>query len=173
MIQIDTEVLKQLSAAAKSATGELENAAQILNQITVHNDWGCKERYSINEAILKIKKNMATVRESSGGFTNIITLVADEFTTEEKKIAEMFEGLETLLGKFISIVAPVSITTPPIIDSITELFENGESDWTNSIDITNFQEVLESITSGGSSGNGSGGGGGGAWGAGNGGGGIR
>ena len=39
MIVIDTDVLKGLSEAARSAEAQLAEAAQLLNQITEHHDW--------------------------------------------------------------------------------------------------------------------------------------
>lgn len=112
MIQIDTDVLKELAVTAKSAANELESATQLLNQITTHNDWGCKERVVINEAIQKIKNNMKVLRESSDGFMNAAIHIAEEFVQTERKIPEMFEGLEALIGEILNVGSPLIFGTP-------------------------------------------------------------
>lgn len=105
MINIDTDILKQLSSAAKSANEELESASQILNQITTHRDWGCRERVTINAAIEENRKRMRALKEASNSFTAALSQVSEEFVQTESGIGEMFERVEELLGKIISIPA--------------------------------------------------------------------
>ena len=145
MIQIDTDVLKQLSVNAKSATDELITAGQILNQITTHNDWGCRERYTINEQILTIRKNMLRIGEYSNSFTNIITQVTDDFLIEEKKVAEMFEELESMIAGILSIVSPIATVTPDFSDIFIDTKVN-EKIKKAAIQVIGFEDIVENLS---------------------------
>lgn len=106
MIAVDTEALKTLDAAARSAAAELEAAAQYLNQITEHSDWSCRERAEINERIWEIRRRSAEVTEASGSFAGALARAAGTFTDTENTIAQLFEGVERLLSGVLSVPAP-------------------------------------------------------------------
>lgn len=103
MIVIDTDVLKGLSEAARSAEAQLAEAAQLLNQITEHHDWGCKERVVINEKISRIRSQIGKLFQDSQSFTSVLGQISDEFVSEENSISQMFEGVESLIGNILSV----------------------------------------------------------------------
>lgn len=158
MILIDTEVIKQLSAAAQSATAELESASQILSQITTHNDWGCKERETINAYIINNRKKMQDLMESSKNFTGALGQIAEEFVNTENSISDMFAGVENILRPILSIPVATTCKTPDI--RIGESIAGGSgpintgnwggtyNPWTDGVMRTvNFQEILKGIES--------------------------
>lgn len=152
MISIDTEVIKQLAAVVKSATEELESASQLLNQITVHNDWGCKERVTINSYIMYNRKKMQELMEASRGFTTVVGSIAEDFVKTESGIAQLFGGVESILKRVISIPVSTSITTPTftgVIDSFTfEPMHTGgmyRLPFADGMAIVDFQNLLDGM----------------------------
>ncbi|MCI5700942.1 MAG: hypothetical protein MR308_11290 [Lachnospiraceae bacterium] len=167
MIVLDTELLKQLAAAAKSATEELQAASELLNQITTHDDWGCKERVAINSYITGNRKKMRSLMENSRSFTGAIAEVAEKFVAEENGIISMFDRVENLLGSFLSIPVGTIVKTPefPRIADILDQnkqtgVENGlpgadaikpvvsSADWhgdRDTIDVVIFNSILEGM----------------------------
>ena len=64
MISIDTDMLRQLAAAAKEANEAIENATLRLTAITEHRDWGCKEKNTINEYTVNNKKKIRILQDN-------------------------------------------------------------------------------------------------------------
>lgn len=123
MISVDTDVLKQLAQASQNANQELEAASQLLNQVTAHNDWGCKERVTINNYIQNSRTKMQALMESSRSFSSVMTQVMEEFVKTESGISDMFETVESWISKIISITVPAGgvSTTPSITDILGPL----------------------------------------------------
>ena len=95
MISIDT------------ANNAIDNAVDALNRVSTHNDWGCKEKYAINEYAITNRNKIKQLQENSRGFLNVITQVSNEFETSENSIIDLFSSVESLLSGMLSI--PVSI----------------------------------------------------------------
>ena len=113
MISVDTDVLRRLAAASQNATQELEAASYMLNQVTVHNDWGCRERVTINAYIQSNRKKMQSLMEASRSFSNVMEQVMDEFVQTERCISDMFETVESMIGSIVAI--PVAGAALPSI----------------------------------------------------------
>ncbi len=127
MISIDTDVLRMLADSAGAANNELGEAAQILNQITQHNEWGCRERITINEQIQEIRRQIGRVWEASESFTSVLNQVSEEFMAEEAAVSQMFAGVESLLGKILSV--PVSsILFPETLPPSVKIWKGTEID---------------------------------------------
>lgn len=118
MIQIDTDVLQDLSRAARTASEELESAAGLLLQITSHWDWGCQEKVDINRLIEINRSSISRLRQDSAQFTNAVQQVTNEFVQVESGISSLFEGVEGALGKILSVPAiAVHIVTDAVSTS--------------------------------------------------------
>ena len=106
MINIDTDVLKQLASAAQLSNQNMIAALQKINTITDHNDWNCKERKTINQRMLSNKSLAQKLSAATEEFTaNMNKMVArfDDFKAEAPKA---FANLESLLAKKMSIRTP-------------------------------------------------------------------
>lgn len=51
LLHIDTAVLRSAVSVAEQTNSSISDAASLLNQITVHEDWICKERDQIIRAL--------------------------------------------------------------------------------------------------------------------------
>lgn len=155
MISIDTDALVQAAQAARSAAAQLQTASELLNRITTHDDWGCRERLIINEYIQSSRNMLNHLEFSAMSFTDIITQVAQGFVEAECGISDMFEGVESLLGNILSISAGVENASPDIYSG-TEL-KKVITDETypdrncfhvpNDISVTKFSDILNGIES--------------------------
>ena len=103
MISIDTEIMRQLVLACSAANDSINDAVDVLNRVTSHNDWGCKERNSINEYTNQNKVRIRALQEKSKSFLNTLTAVSHDFENAETSISDMFSSLEGLLGSVIAI----------------------------------------------------------------------
>lgn len=118
MISIDTDALIQAAQAARSAASQLQTASELLNRITTHDDWGCRERVTINEYIQSSRNMMNHLEISVMSFMDIITQVAREFVEAECGISDMFEGVESLLGNILSTGAGTVSASPDIYSGV-------------------------------------------------------
>ncbi len=107
MIDINTDDLKSLAQGAKLANQEISAAANLLNQITVHNNWNCKERDQLNGYTLGNRKRIQALHEVSDDFLNKVINLAGEFEAAENQIPAMFQGLDSIVSKAVSIPVPI------------------------------------------------------------------
>ena len=103
MISIDTDVMKQLVHTTASVNEAIDVAVDALNKITVHNDWGCKEKNSINNYTTSNKNKIKNLQENSRAFLNVLSGVSADFETTENNIKDLFQGVEGLLSKIFSV----------------------------------------------------------------------
>ncbi len=106
MIDINTDDLKNLAQSAKLANQEINAAANLLNQVVVHNNWNCRERDQLNGYTLDNKKRMQALHEVSDDFLNKVIRLSGEFETVERQIPDMFHGLDAIVSKAVSISVP-------------------------------------------------------------------
>ena len=103
MINIDTDILKQASSAASSASDALNDAAGLLLQITQHNDWVCPNRDKINEYIRTNRQLMVNLLDDAKAFDKAIQEVTDEFVSQESQISNLFNEVEELLANILNV----------------------------------------------------------------------
>lgn len=129
MISIDTDVLRQLVSTATNANNAIDDAVEVLNQITVHNDWACKERKVINEYTIKNKQLIKEIQENSSRFLNVLSSVASEFDGAEKTIIDLFQDIESVIAGVLGSVIWGAISTGDNhnhdpFPSIADIFDN-------------------------------------------------
>lgn len=123
IIRVDTDALICLAKEMQTANAQITDAVQQLNQTTTHDDWGCKERLTINQNILTYKKSAHFLQESSEAFTRAVTQAANAFAETEREIAADAGANDAFIGSIIS-VAPVisdSNITGQIMDALKDI----------------------------------------------------
>ena len=90
IIDVNPQTITGIAQTIANAYGEVEEAARILTSITEHNNWNCKERDAINDYTRSNAQEILKISEKSGNFANVMKVVAENFTTDEKNISEMF-----------------------------------------------------------------------------------
>ena len=89
IIDVNPQTITGIAQTIANAYGEVEEAARILTSITEHNNWNCKERDAINDYTRSNAQEILKISEKSGNFANVMKMVAENFTTDEKNISEM------------------------------------------------------------------------------------
>ncbi len=154
IISVDTEKMLTISNLANQINAELEACANILMPVVEHNDWNCKERYAINDAINAIKSNSNILFDGIGDFAKSIVKVTDMFNEFEASIPNKYQHLDAVLGSMFAIETPVTtspstsgITTDVVgtisqnIHTIGGLENNALGNLTNEIQLCKFEDV--------------------------------
>lgn len=105
MISIDTSIMRNLVTASSTANNAITDAMEVLNRISTHNDWACKEKDAINEYTNTNKNRIRQLQENSSSFLNAITEAATEFEETETSISDMFSSVESMISNILSITA--------------------------------------------------------------------
>ena len=103
MISIDTSTMQQLVQAASTANSAIDQAMEILNRISSHNDWACKEKDAINDYTTNNKKRARQLHENAQSFFNAVKCVSVDFETAETDISDMFSSVESLLAGVLQV----------------------------------------------------------------------
>ena len=103
IIDVNPQTITEIAQTIANAYGEVEEAARILTSITEHNNWNCKERDAINDYTHSNAREILKISQKSGNFANVMKIVAENFTTDEKNISEMFTSVESMIGSILSI----------------------------------------------------------------------
>lgn len=105
MISIDTAIMRNLVTATSTANNAITDAMEVLNRISTHNDWACKEKDAINEYTNTNKNRIHQLQENSSAFLSAITGAATEFEETETSISDMFSSVESMISNILSITA--------------------------------------------------------------------
>jgi len=103
MISIDTSTMQQLAQAASTANSAINQAMEILNRISAHNDWACKEKDAINDYTTTNKNRARQLHENAQSFFNAVKGVSVDFETAETGISNMFSSVESILAGVLQI----------------------------------------------------------------------
>ena len=103
MISIDTAIMRELVTASATANNAITDAMDVLNRISAHNDWACKEKDAINQYTIANKNRIRQLQENSASFLSAIAGAAAEFEQTETSISDMFSSVETILSNVLSI----------------------------------------------------------------------
>lgn len=115
IISINPDTVTTVAGKINSAYLAVEDAKKVLQSITTHNDWACKERDDINEYILLCKRNVNEAFDKAQRFAWIMQDIASDFSSEEKQVASMFQSVDSVISEVLSITPFYKLTTnlPP------------------------------------------------------------
>lgn len=124
LISIDPENLKSVAQKAQNVNADIEVAMQLLNQISTHNDWNCKERKQINEYTSQNKNKIRILKENSDDFLNAVQQAAQDFQNTEKNLSTIFESVEETIKSVLSITPIVEKVPVMTVKAIGEIYKN-------------------------------------------------
>jgi hypothetical protein len=129
ILNIDTDILRSSVSVAEQANTEIDEAASLLNAITVHEDWMCTERDKIKEMTLTNKQTAQNIQERSAAFYSAIKTASENFDATEQENNQNINGVDDIISKVSSVVPKISeqvfgstgcaFTAPSMIDIST------------------------------------------------------
>lgn len=158
MIEMDAALLKQLAGEARGANEAIGEAAALLNQIELHDNWGCIERYQINDFTIHNKNKVRRLQDAGRSFYAAIDAAGGNFEELERQFPSMFHSVDGLLGTVLVIPVRTSVSAPGktvqmVGKVIGQTVSWGSGSWTNivraltsAIRITDFSSLRSQDT---------------------------
>lgn len=134
VLNIDTSILRSSVNVAEQANTAITEASNLLNSITVHDDWVCRERDKIKEMTLSNRQNAHQIQERSSSFYSAIKTASEKFDTTEQDSCRRINGLDDSIGKITTVV-------PKITESI--FGGSGSGADINIVDAQQFAAAME------------------------------
>lgn len=134
VLNIDTSILRSSVSVAEQANTAITEASNLLNSITVHDDWVCRERDKIKEMTLSNRQNAHQIQERSSSFYSAIKTASEKFDTTEQDSCRRINGLDDSIGKITTVV-------PKITESI--FGGSGSGADINIVDVQQFAAAME------------------------------
>lgn len=107
-LNIDTSILRSSVSVAQQANEAISEAASLLNAITVHEDWICKERDRIKEMTLANKQKAQQIQERSSSFYSAIQTASERFDSTEQDSCRRINGVDDIIGRISTVVPKIS-----------------------------------------------------------------
>lgn len=134
VLNIDTSILRSSVSVAEQANTAITEASNLLNSITVHDDWVCRERDKIKEMTLSNGQNAQQIQERSSSFYSAIKTASEKFDTTEQDSCRRINGVDDSIGKITTVV-------PKITESI--FGGSGSGADIDIVDIQQFSAAME------------------------------
>lgn len=107
-LNIDTSILRSSVSVAQQANEAISEAANLLNEITVHEDWICRERDRIKEMTTSNKQKAQQIQERSSSFYSAIQTASERFDSTEQDSCRRINGVDDIIGRITTIVPKIS-----------------------------------------------------------------
>lgn len=134
VLNIDTSILRSSVSVAEQANTAITEGSNLLNSITVHDDWVCRERDKIKEMTLSNRQNAQQIQERSSSFYSAIKTASEKFDTTEQDSCRRINGVDDSIGKITTVV-------PKITESI--FGGSGSGADINIVDVQQFAAAME------------------------------
>ncbi|MFR3320599.1 MAG: hypothetical protein ACLTSZ_04755 [Lachnospiraceae bacterium] len=108
LLHIDTAVLRSAVSVAEQTNSSISDAASLLNQITVHEDWICKERDQIKQMTLANKQTAQDIENRAENFYKAIQNASQKFDEKEQEINTRINGVDDIIGQVINVVPGIT-----------------------------------------------------------------
>jgi hypothetical protein len=89
---------------AQAANSAITEAAELLNAVTVHDDWQCPQRQDIIETTVRVHSEATRLQGDADQFYQNILYSSQEFQKAEQDINQAINEMEGLLAEFLSLV---------------------------------------------------------------------
>ena len=108
ILNIDTSILRSSVSVAQQANEAISEAASLLNAITVHEDWICRERDRIKEMTLANKQKAQQIQERSSSIYSAIQTASERFDSTEQDSCRRINGVDDIIGRISTVVPKIS-----------------------------------------------------------------
>jgi len=101
-IYIDPMSILNMTLVCEQANDTIQEAAELLNQISSHYDWCCAEKTEIDEWIANIKKRMHILQEHSCGYLSAVKTAMETLEQTENVLVNRFPDMDKAIAAVIS-----------------------------------------------------------------------
>ena len=155
-IKVDTTIMHQMASTSLRAQLLIEEAIKNAKSVASHNDWNCKERDSIDDAILLIQKKNELMGENMESFSRKLNEIAEQFEQFDREVVSQFAVFDSMVGDLYCINNQQVIVAPSseAQSLVKELKVNSYWDRYHTanlfkpVSVISFPEVAESIFDG-------------------------
>lgn len=138
-IIVDTELMEKLASKAQIANDGVTEALELLNRVSLHYDWECKEKKAINEYTVNNKNKINKLHEKTDRYLRAVADSATEYVKTEFDICNSFNDLDIAIGKGVAGIGSVIEKNINICPIFIDLKEVIKSDINFGSAISNFQ----------------------------------
>ena len=130
LIMIDLNGVERISTLANSISDELNTCSKIVNTLSDHNDWNCKERDDVIEKTENIKKAFTQLAELSNTFASEMFQLKSEFEQFSSLVPNEIAQTNSSLGQSYSIKSTmadsnVGVNTSAVASGFADIPVNG------------------------------------------------
>lgn len=104
ILDIDTEILRAAVTSAEQTNAAISEALNFLNQVVIHNDWQCQERYKINENTMINRQTAQEIQNRSTAFYQAVKQSSIEFDEVEKVMVSKTNSVDGMISRIVSVV---------------------------------------------------------------------
>lgn len=124
ILDIDTDLLRQCVNTARQSNEAITDACNLLNQVVVHNDWQCQERWKINENTVSNRQEAQRIQQNSSAFYQAIAQSSARFDEAEQSTISHVSQVESLLAQIMTVVPGIGGGVGAAISSFSDI-KNG------------------------------------------------
>ena len=103
-LNVDTDLLRSSVSVAERTNDAISEAATLLNQVVVHNDWVCSERNQINSYTLENRETAQKIEGYASSFYNAVKNASARFDAAEQEMRQRTNTVDDPISRIISVV---------------------------------------------------------------------
>ncbi len=108
ILNIDTEILRSSVSVAEKTNEAISKAASLLNAITDHDDWICRERKEIKQMTLSNKQTANDIENHTSTFYTAVKTTSERFDESEQEMNTRINGVDDVISKISTVVPKIS-----------------------------------------------------------------
>ena len=103
-LNVDTDLLRSSVSVAERTNDLISDAATLLNQVVVHNDWVCSERNQINSYTIENRETAQKIEGYASSFYNAVKNASARFDAAEQEMRQRTNTVDEPIGRITNVV---------------------------------------------------------------------
>lgn len=103
-LNVDTDLLRSSVSVAERTNDLISDAATLLNQVVVHNDWVCSERNQINSYTIENRETAQKIEGYASSFYSAVKNASARFDAAEQEMRQRTNTVDEPIGRITNVV---------------------------------------------------------------------
>ena len=103
-LNVDTDLLRSSVSVAERTNDLISDAATLLNQVVVHNDWVCSERNQINSYTIENRETAQKIEGKASSFYSAVKNASARFDAAEQEMRQRTNTVDEPIGRITNVV---------------------------------------------------------------------